>query len=198
MPFIIDPYRFTSAPNLPALDIDVYSADSPLMAYSLRKISTSYSGEIVRLRRSSDNSELDFGSGLSVGEYLDFASVDAWAGGSSVYVVTWYDQSGNGRDLSQSTAGEQPQLIDSNNGIRSLYGDGISTHMHTIQLAGGVFPNATVTPSFTCHAVIDTDTTNFGSFLAVSNNPNVSGQFTMFRTNRYDYQSRVAWQSVQL
>jgi PKD repeat protein len=62
----------------------------------------------VNLRRSADNATQDFG--FTNQGYLDTASISAWAGASNVYVVKWYDQSGNA-DANQPNASLQPQLI---------------------------------------------------------------------------------------
>jgi hypothetical protein len=80
------------------------------MAVGLRLLKTGYTGPIIRLRRSSDDAESDFGaSGLK----LDVAAIRAWLGGATAFCVRLYDQSGNGRDETQSTSGAQPQFIDS-------------------------------------------------------------------------------------
>lgn len=78
-------------------------------AYSLRKLRSAYSGSAVRVRRSSDSTEQDIGF-ASDGEF-DSAAFSAFVGGGTGYVKTWYDQSGNGRDATQTTAGRQPQLV---------------------------------------------------------------------------------------
>lgn len=38
------------------------------------------------------------------------AIITTWATGSTIYVTKWYDQSGNGNDISQATAAQQPVL----------------------------------------------------------------------------------------
>jgi len=85
------------------------------VAYSLRKLRGSYSGSAVRIRRSGDNSEFDFGF-LTNGDF-DVTSAQAFciAGGGTQngFIVKWYDQSGNGVDATNTTAGQQPQIISS-------------------------------------------------------------------------------------
>lgn len=71
-------------------------------AYALRKIITAYSGAVMRVRRDSDNTEQDV---ASMGEAV------AFVGSASGYIVTWYDQSGNSRDVTQATAAKQPRII---------------------------------------------------------------------------------------
>jgi hypothetical protein len=78
-------------------------------AYSLRKLRTSYNGSCIRIRRSSDNAETDIGF---VNNYVDTNEVERFTGsGAGAFVVTWYDQSGNGRNATQSTAASQPLLM---------------------------------------------------------------------------------------
>jgi hypothetical protein len=82
-------------------------------AYSLRKLRADYSGAAVRIRRSGDNSESDFG--FDVNNDFDVAGAQAFcvAGGGSQngFIATWYDQSGNSVNSSQTTAAQQPQII---------------------------------------------------------------------------------------
>jgi hypothetical protein len=79
-------------------------------AYSLRKLRTAYSGSAIRVRRSSDNTEQDIGF---VGNNLDTASLLTFCGAGNGFVTTWYDQSGNGNNATQSTAGNQPIIVSS-------------------------------------------------------------------------------------
>lgn len=70
-------------------------------AYSTRRLAD-YTGPLMEIRRASDNAVQDVSS---VSEAVLFV------GSSSGYVKTWYDQSGNGRNVSQATASRQPALI---------------------------------------------------------------------------------------
>jgi hypothetical protein len=78
------------------------------VAYSLRKLRTAYTGSAIRVRRSSDNTEQDIGF---VGGDLDTASLLTFCGTGNGFVTTWYDQSGNGNNATQTTAGNQPQIV---------------------------------------------------------------------------------------
>ena len=79
-------------------------------AYSVRKLRTAYTGSAIRVRRSSDNTEQNIGfSGVN----LDTTSLTSFCSGTNGFVTTWYDQSGNGRNATQSTAGSQPQIVSS-------------------------------------------------------------------------------------
>lgn len=77
-------------------------------AYSVRRLSSSYSGSALRVRRASDNAEVDIGF---IGENLDTARLEAHCAGTDGFVVTWYDQSGGGNDVSNSTSSQQPQIV---------------------------------------------------------------------------------------
>ena len=78
-------------------------------AFSVRLINPNYSGDCMLVRRSSDSAEL--GVGFSSG-WLDISAIESWAGSDSVYVKTWYDQSGNGNNVTQSAGAAQPRLYD--------------------------------------------------------------------------------------
>ena len=77
-------------------------------AYSLRKLDYTYTGAAIRVRRSSDNAEQNIGF---VNNNLDTASLLAFCGAGSGFVTTWYDQSGNSNNLTQTTTSRQPRVI---------------------------------------------------------------------------------------
>ena len=77
-------------------------------AYSVRKIRYAYTGDAMRIREDSGNTETDIGFD-SNGD-LDTAAIASHCGSANGYVVTWYDQSGNGNDATQSTTTKQPQI----------------------------------------------------------------------------------------
>lgn len=110
---------FHQAINFPSsvaanLFLDIYP--NAAFAYSFRKLRAAYAGSAVRIRRSSDNAEQDIGFS---GEDFDAASAATFISGGSGYIVTWYDQSGNGLDATQATAGDQP-IYDATGGPGSL------------------------------------------------------------------------------
>ena len=93
-------------------------------AYSLRKLTTAYSGAAIRVRQYAFNWEADVGfdvngevslaspvlnksggSGDTLGAWLSGATADAW-------IKVWYDQSSLGYDLTQTNNDKQPQIID--------------------------------------------------------------------------------------
>jgi len=100
------------------LILDIYTSASA--AYSVRKLSNSYTGDALRVRRSSDNAETDIGFS---GNSLDETALTTFVGAGDGFVTTWYDQSGNNNDAIQTTAVSQPQIVFSGN-INKLTGTG--------------------------------------------------------------------------
>ena len=103
-------------------DMALYSGayqveDAPLLdayggahaAYSLRKLNSDYTGAAIRIRRQGDHTEADIG--FDSNGNLDEAAVLAHGNGTACYVKTWYDQSGNGNDATQSTNTQQPIIL---------------------------------------------------------------------------------------
>jgi hypothetical protein len=80
-------------------------------AYSLRKLRTAYTGSAIRVRRT-DLQELDIGF-TSTGA-LDTTALLAFTGTGALdngFVTTWYDQSGNAQNATQTSALSQPQIV---------------------------------------------------------------------------------------
>lgn len=111
--------------------LDTYPGASA--AYSLRLLRTAYTGNAIRVRRSSDNAEQDFGF---VSNVLDTASLLTFCGVGNGFVTTWYDQSGNAYNTIQTTAANQPQIVLSGamlttNGKNSIKFDGSNDFLAT-------------------------------------------------------------------
>jgi hypothetical protein len=98
----------TPSPTPPALILDTYPATA---AFSVRKLRTAYSGNSMRVRRSSDNAEQDIAFS---GNVLDTASLLSFVGTGGTdngFVTTFYDQSGNGLNIAQNVAVNQPKIV---------------------------------------------------------------------------------------
>jgi hypothetical protein len=110
MGFIINPYQVQ--PGVPAFTgiLDTYTGAA--VAYSAaRRLSSSYTGALIRVRRSSDNTEQDIGyNGSNV---LDESALTSFVGANNGFVTKIYDQSGNGRDVIRTTAVDQPKIVSS-------------------------------------------------------------------------------------
>ena len=97
---IIDSYKYKK------YLLDLFPAT---VAYSLRKL-RSGQAKAIRVRRSSDNAQQDIGF---VGDELDTASLLSFCGVGNGFVTTWYDQSGNEYNATQTTQANQPQIVNS-------------------------------------------------------------------------------------
>ena len=94
-----------------------------ISAHSVRKIRSSYSGACLRVRRSSDNTEIDIefdGSGN-----LNTSTLLAFVGAGNGYVTKWYDQSGS-NNMEQIVASRQLRIVSAGivetlNGKPALY-----------------------------------------------------------------------------
>jgi hypothetical protein len=107
---IINPYLVQ--PSVPAFTglLDTYSGAAA--AYSAaRRLSSTYTGALIRVRRSSDNTEQDIGYDGS--NLLDESALTTFVGAGNGLVTTWYDQSGNAKNLTQTTAINQPRIVNS-------------------------------------------------------------------------------------
>lgn len=106
-PEIVSPDAAGSPENFFMLD----AYPGALFAYSVRQLSSAYSVYAFRVRRDSDNAVQDIGFDFN-GD-LDEASLTAFVGAANGYLVTWYDQSGNGNDITESTAANQHIIVQS-------------------------------------------------------------------------------------
>ncbi len=123
-----------------------WSAWWGLRAFSAATIGTN----CIKLRRDSDQAVLDFVT-LANGS-LDVASIATWKGAANLFVDTLYDQSGNGRNVGNTTAGDQPSFTLSGLGSRPIMTD-VSTDA-LIQTAG---PTVTQAQPFSVSAVANFD-----------------------------------------
>jgi hypothetical protein len=105
---------------------------SVVAAYSIRKLSKSYTGPCVRVRRSSDDTEYDVG--FNGNGNLDENSLLGFLNGSDGFVSVWFDQSGLSRHAVQSGSTQQPRIalagvIDKENGKPCLFFDGSNDYL---------------------------------------------------------------------
>jgi hypothetical protein len=144
--------------------LDTY--EGAAAAYSLRRLRSAYTGPAVRVRRESNNDELDIyfdGQGN-----LDTASLEAFCAGTNGFVKVWYDQSGNGNDATQDVAtANQPQIVSSGSiipegGKPAIEFDGSDDELsHNISgLENGDFTYTDVFTSSDGGAMIHSSTTN--------------------------------------
>jgi hypothetical protein len=128
-----------------ALLIDTLSAGTTVKAaYGFRKLRSAYAGAAVKIRRGSDNQELDIGFDAS--GHLDNAALATHIGASRGFVRTWYDQSGLAHHLEQTTAADQPWITDTGGTRLTLPGG--SASRTTMRL------DSTATTGLTCAALV--------------------------------------------
>lgn len=109
MSFLINSYRF---------GVTEYPTGAAV-AFGLRELpGYSWTGALIKVRRSSDNTENDFYQGATAGSFNTTrggggTSLESFCSGTNGFIRTWYDQSGNGNNLTQTTAASQPQIVSS-------------------------------------------------------------------------------------
>jgi hypothetical protein len=128
------PYAVAVAQNLLLDDYPNAAA-----AYSLRKLDKDYTGSAIRVRRTNDNTEQDIG--FTASGDLDTASLKTFVGANIATVTTWYDQSGNARNATQTTAANQPRIVDAGtvdrrSGDISLLYDGTDDYLEAASTSG--------------------------------------------------------------
>jgi hypothetical protein len=120
------------------------SLPTPIAAYGLRHLRSAYTGHAIRVRRNSDNSEENIG--FTANGSLDTTALSNFCGVSSCFIRTWYDQSGNGYNATQTTTANQPLLVNAgslvqlstrpsiqwNTGSHALTVTGLSWNAYTI------------------------------------------------------------------
>lgn len=77
-------------------------------AYSLRKLRAAYTGNCIRVRRLSDNAQIDIGF---VANVLDTTTLLAFCGAGSGVITIWYDQSGNSNNLTNVSISNEPSIV---------------------------------------------------------------------------------------
>jgi hypothetical protein len=100
----------------PLLLINRITSATPVAAYSLKLINANYSNHVVQVRRFGDNVVQNFHSTangiLSTGVGGTGTTYSNWVGASGIgYVVTWYDQTGRGKHVTQPSSSFQPTLV---------------------------------------------------------------------------------------
>ena len=125
MRIILNNGKYVNKVASTALSLLLDSLSGSAGAFSLRKLNSSYSGNAIQVRRSSDNTTLNIGF---ITNELDTASLNTFCSGTNGFVTIWYDQSGNSNNLIQSTAVKQFEIVNSGsihtvNGKAALLGN---------------------------------------------------------------------------
>ncbi len=130
--------------------LDTYGGAA--VGYSLRKLSSTYTGSAIRVRRSSDNTEQNIGFDGSGN--LDTSALTSFVGAGDGFVTMWYDQSGAGVNVKQTNALGQPLIVLS--GV--IYTKNGKPAVYFSELSGQRYMDSTSSvgslPAFTLAAVI--------------------------------------------
>jgi hypothetical protein len=149
--------------------LDTYSGAAA--AYSLRRLRTGYTGNLIRVRRSSDNTEQNIG--YNSNNVLDTASLLTFCGAGNGFITTWYDQSGNSRNATNATAANQPRIVNAGtvetlNGKPSIFFDGTNDRLNTSSFALGT--------EFSFISAFSTvDTNNYNKFYQIGADASSAG-----------------------
>jgi hypothetical protein len=149
------------------------------MAFSLRKLRAAYTGAAVRVRRSSDNAETDIGF-LANGDF-DSASAVTFCGVGNGFITTWYDQSGNGTNVAQTTAANQPQIVASGAIILQNTKPAVQFDGTNDRLISGTF--TTISQPFSTFGVSKENNSNGAVIGSATNTAN--RQFTIYSIPNY-------------
>ena len=166
-----------------SLDVLGLGSTTPAaVAYSLRKVSSSYSGNAIQVRRSIDNATLNIGFDGSGN--LDSAALLAFVGVQDGYISIWYDQSGNNRHLVKTDLNQQPRIV--SNGIFKYIGTKIAIDFSGNK--GLVYSGALNLASVT--SVIRSEATNWPNYHCIlDGSPRIGGILengaTNFHSNVY-------------
>lgn len=170
--------------------LDAYPGAS--LAFSLRKLRDAYTGPAIKVRRSSDNTELDIG--FTAAGDLDESALTAFVGAGNGFVTTWYDQSLSVKNATQILSTQQPQIVSSGsiiteNSKPAMFFDGGNDCFQILSYAplANAYYMASVfriTGSLTSlKSILDfTSTTNGGAALAYGNTANKLTPFAYFNT----------------
>jgi len=163
-------------------------------AYSLRKLSDTYDYRCIRVRRTTSSpntittttvdvlfnsyneigldNDIILASGTTtlattLGEFAD-GTVDGFTVPSSIFVVTWYDQSGNNKNVTQPTLSAQPRLVNVISNVATLETSGgkaavrfIATNSQSLRVNDSSVPFNNVSSYVVGNAISSTANTNF-------------------------------------
>jgi hypothetical protein len=101
--------------------------------YSLDKYTSNYVGPGIRIRRSSDNTEINV---FFSGNVLDTNAITSFVGSNSAYVSIWYDQSGKANHFVQTDVSLQPLIVNSGTFMQALNFDGVNDFMVSSNVSG--------------------------------------------------------------
>jgi hypothetical protein len=154
------------------------------VAYSLRKLRTAYSGNCIRVRRSSDSTEQDIG--FAPNGLLDATSLLSFVGAGDGFITTWYDQVGSNNATSATTT-QQPLIVSSGGLVVNEFG---KPAVNFVDNSGGVILNKldfanwyAANQSYVGYFSVYSMSTNGSSPYPVGSDPIDRGFITLHQTN---------------
>lgn len=149
--------------------VDAYS---PVEAFSMFKLNST-STVCIRVRRSSDNTELDIGF---ANNFIDTSALLTFVGASNGFIIKWYNQGTGGAtyDHSQGSAANQPRIVSSG----------------VIDLSGGIASPLFISGAsqfLECSVAVTTENSDVFVVGEKHTNVAVSAMFSMYggATNKY-------------
>jgi hypothetical protein len=124
--------------------------------YAFKLCFTSYTGPVVTIRRVSDNTTSDFYANntgtIGTSNNGGGTSLSSWLTSTTGYVTKWYDQSGKGNHMTQTTTTSQPQIILNDAGGICIYFTASVSGGQLTTATTGIWP-ATTTTNYHIHDV---------------------------------------------
>jgi len=174
------------------LFLDVYTGSSA--AYSLRKLRTAYTGAAIRVRKDTTGQpEQDIG--FTANGDLDTSALKQFLNARSGFIVTWMDQSTNGRNATQATQANQPRVanlgvIERIAGDPSIFFDGTNDNLRADAVASDFTGEDKAITAITVVNKTNNNTTgNYMSF-GRSTNDNPFIQINLSNTSAYGFSFR--------
>jgi hypothetical protein len=156
--------------------------------YAFVKLRTAYAGNCIEVRRSSDNTTSNIGF---VNNKLDVDALLAFVGTGNGFVRTFYDQTANAYNSTQTTNANQPQIVASGVYLGHLFIDGSNDFLDiTASGALNVFRNVNYGSVFGTVKPSDTSTmgnlffagiNGVGTVPRLSISANVTGSSNRYR-----------------
>jgi hypothetical protein len=128
--------------------LSTHSQTNAAAAFGLRLLKADYLGPVINIRRGSDNATLDFyaDSKGNIGTtlYGTGTTLLTWLAGSIGYVTRWYDQTGNGRDVINTTSANQPKIGTPILDTMSSAGKSAARGVYALYRANSTYSGATI------------------------------------------------------
>jgi hypothetical protein len=134
------------------------------IAYSTRRLFTAYSGPAIRVVRSSDATETDIG--FDGDGDLDTSALLTFVGSGDGSIVTWYDQTGNGRH-STATVTAKARVVISGTLQTTTNGRAAAVSVFNARCAG-TMPVAINSADAECFSVYSNQSIGYARFLTLA------------------------------